>query len=140
MSSARSFRHGQNILSTLANSPSGLSVRSKRLVKKSRFQRLAFGGAIPKRRASRSRAFGRGRETTGWPKDKHRLSTAVKVFSCKCALLGLARPKSIKPLILIYLKPVDQQRGLWITGDSVSQAKHTLGEGVRHNEVAGDAY
>ena len=47
-------------------------------------------------------------QTTGWPKDKHSLSTGGKVFSCKCWPLGLAHPKTNKPLILIKLKPVDQ--------------------------------
>jgi hypothetical protein len=47
-------------------------------------------------------------QTTGWPKDKHSLSTGGKVFSCKYRPLGLARPKTNKPLILIKLKPVDQ--------------------------------
>jgi hypothetical protein len=52
--------------------------------------------------------FGIMPQTTGWPKDKHNLSTAGKVFSCKCWPLGLAHPKTNKPLILIKLKPVDQ--------------------------------
>ena len=102
------YRREQNTLSTLANSPSVLRVRMKRPLKMSRFQWLAFGGAVRKRRASRSRVFRRGRETTGWPKDKHRLSTAVRFFSCKCALLGLAGPKSTRLLIFNKLKPVDQ--------------------------------
>jgi hypothetical protein len=59
--------------------------------------------------------FGTWRQITGWPKDKHSLSTGVKVFSCKCAPLGLARLKNNKTLIFINLKPVDQYRGLWIT-------------------------
>ena len=52
--------------------------------------------------------FGVMPQTTGWPKDKHSLSTAGKVFSCKCWPLSLAHPKTNKPLILINLKPVDQ--------------------------------
>ena len=39
--------------------------------------------------------FGVMPQTTGWPKDKHSLSTGGKVFSCKCWLLGLTHPKKI---------------------------------------------
>jgi len=47
-------------------------------------------------------------QTTGWPKDKHSLSTGGKVFSCKYRPLGLVHPKTNKLLILHKLKPVDQ--------------------------------
>jgi hypothetical protein len=52
--------------------------------------------------------FGIMPQTTGWPKDKHSLSTGGKVFSCKCWPLGLTHLKTNKPLILRKLKPVDQ--------------------------------
>jgi len=59
--------------------------------------------------------FGTRRETTGWPKDKHSLSTGRKVFSCKWPAHGLAPKKPHKTLFLNNLKPVDARTGLWIT-------------------------
>jgi len=52
--------------------------------------------------------FGSRRKATGWPKDRHRLSTVRKVFSCKCEALGLTRADIFKPLILKNLKTIDQ--------------------------------
>ena len=93
----------------------GPCVRLRRSLKTPRFQWVASGGANAQCRVDRSLYFRTRWQTTGWPKDKHSLSTRGKVFPCKCLPLGLAHLKTNKPLILLKLKPVDQQKGLWIT-------------------------
>jgi hypothetical protein len=57
----------------------------------------------------------RDEKVTGWPKDKHSLSTGRKVFSCKWPAHGLAPQKPRKTLFLMRLKPVEARAGLWIT-------------------------